>query len=243
MTLPNDLVLVPGLGADAALYAPQKAAFGDSLHAINWIEPTHPGESFVSYARRLAQSLRERPGLRKPYWIGGISFGGMLAAEIAECCTTDVAGLLLIGGCTDSAEVAAPIRWFAGALRYIPIGPSMGLANHSIPAMMSWTQGLGEENSRLYEQVYARGSKRMLKWGAEAMRRWKRPARPHAPVFRAHGRLDYVIPLDERRLRPGVDLVVPDGLHLIHLTHARAVNRWIQRTIAARAHPGGTEWG
>src|SRR5690606_32770746 len=92
-----------------------------------------------------------------------------------------------------------------------------------------------EAQKRLYEQVYSRGSKHIFQWGAEAMRKWESSAVPRAPVFRAHGRLDFVIPIDHRLLRPGIDLVVPDGLHLISLSHPQAVNRWIQSTIARGA--------
>lgn len=233
-SLRNDLVLVPGLGADAGLYAPQKAAFGPSVHAINWIDPLTPSESLESYSRRLADAIRARPNLRRPFWIGGISFGGMIAAEIAECCTTDVAGLMLIGACTDRREVAAPIRWVAGLGRHIPVGPAMGMLNHIGPTIISWTQGLDADEARLYEQVYARGSKRLLQWGAEAMRQWESSAFPRAPVVRAHGRRDLVIPLNERLMRPGIDLVVPDGRHLINLTHATAVNRWISQRLNSR---------
>jgi pimeloyl-ACP methyl ester carboxylesterase len=135
--------------------------------------------------------------------------------------------------------VSPPIRWIAGLGRYIPVGPAMAMLNHIGPAIISWTQGLDPDATRLYEQVYARGSKRLLQWGAEAMRQWESSAKPRAPVFRAHGRLDFVIPLNEPLLRPGIDLVVPGGLHLIHLSHARAVNRWIERTIARGANRGG----
>lgn len=232
--LKTDLVLVPGLGADAGLYAPQVEAFGDSVHAINWIDPLSPDETLESYSRRMADAIRARPGVRRPFWIGGISFGGMIAAEIAECCTTDVAGLMLIGGCTDRREVAPPIRWVAGLGKYLPVGPTIGLLNRIGPSIISWSQGLDEEEAWLYEQVYSRGSKRLLQWGAEAMRQWETSAYPRAPIFRAHGRRDLVIPIREWRLRPGIDLVVPYGRHLIQLTHARAVNRWIERTIAER---------
>ncbi len=51
------------------------------------------------------------------------------------------------------------------------------------------------------------------------------------PTFRAHGSNDRVIPIHEQDMRPGVDLLVPGGKHLIHLTHATIVNRWIASKI------------
>ena len=230
---PNErsLVLIPGLGSDAALYEPQRRALGDRLISPSWIAPLSDDETLESYARRLADVIQAHPKLRRPFYVGGISFGGMLAAEIAECCGNDdggdVAGLFLIGACLRRSEIPAAFHVMARLGQYVPYGLGMGLLRRAAPAVIAPWMKLGPAEADLFAQVYSRGSVRLLKWGALAMHRWETSAVPRAPVYRAHGRRDTVIPILEDQMRPGLDLVVPDGQHLITLTHATAVNRWL----------------
>jgi len=222
----SSLVLIPGLGSDAALYEPQRRALGDRLVVPPWIPP-RPRETLESYARRLVEVIRADPRVVKPFFVGGVSFGGMLAAEIAECCAQDVAGLILIGGCTDKSEIPRVFDLLAILGQYLPTGLAMGLTRRAAPAVISWWQGLSPEDADLFASVYSRGDVSLLKWGADAMRRWSAAIVSPVPIYRAHGRRDIVIPIPERQMRPGIDLVVPDGRHLISLTHAAAVNAWL----------------
>src|SRR6185503_21033432 len=72
------LVLLPGLGADAALFEPQRAAF-PGLEVPPWLDP-HPGETLPAFAARMA----DRVGPTGPLVLGGVSFGGMVALEMAR---------------------------------------------------------------------------------------------------------------------------------------------------------------
>ena len=175
----------------------------------------------------MAEVIRADPRVAKPFFVGGISFGGMLAAEIAECCADDVAGLILIGGCTDKSEIPRIFDLLAIAGQHLPTGLAMGLTRRLAPAVISWWQGLSPENADLFASVYSRGDVSLLKWGADAMRRWNAAITARVPVYRAHGRRDIVIPMPEGQMRPEIDLVVPGGRHLISLTHASAVNAWL----------------
>ncbi len=230
----RSLVLIPGLGSDAALYRPQSHALGDRLIVPPWLDPLDADETLESYAHRLVDVIRADPKVVAPFFVGGISFGGMLAAEIAECCHEDVAGLILLGACTDKSEIPRIFDLVALAGPYVPTGLVMALTRRAAPAVISWWQGLSPEDADLFASVYSRGSVELLKWGARAMHRWGSAIVPQCPVFRAHGRRDIVIPIPEQKMRPGIDLVVPDGRHLINLTHAEAVNRWLLGVMDGR---------
>ena len=71
------LILLSGMAADARLFAPQRAAF-PGLVVPNWIEPL-PKEPLPAYAARLARLVD--PG--QPCLVGGASFGGLVALEMA----------------------------------------------------------------------------------------------------------------------------------------------------------------
>jgi predicted esterase len=72
------LILFAGMGADERLFAPQREAF-PQLVVPKWIEPV-PGESLAEYARRFAEYVD--PGVE--CYVGGASFGGFVALEVAR---------------------------------------------------------------------------------------------------------------------------------------------------------------
>src|SRR5438874_871766 len=71
------IILLPGMAADDRLFRFQLAAL-PSLIIPPWIEPDGR-ESLGAYARRLARCID--PG--GPCFVGGASFGGMVALEMA----------------------------------------------------------------------------------------------------------------------------------------------------------------
>jgi pimeloyl-ACP methyl ester carboxylesterase len=72
------VVLLPGMAADERLFEPQRRAF-PNLIVPPWIEP-EPCEPLAAYARRMAARLNSSDLLL----IGGVSFGGIVALEMAD---------------------------------------------------------------------------------------------------------------------------------------------------------------
>lgn len=223
-------MLIPGLGADAGLFRPQREFFGNRLVVPPWIE-AEPEESLSSYARRLGRTL----DLPRPFWIGGISFGGMMAAEIAEERPDDIAGLVLIGACTDRRQITLPFRLAAKLGPRLPRGIVRGMLNRVVPTLFAAAEGVSNDPlaTSVLDEVAYRTDVSQLTWGARAIANWTGGAEPKVPTFRAHGRSDAVIPMRESDFRPGVDLVIEGGRHLIHLTHHEIVNRWIASKLDA----------
>src|SRR4051794_30719168 len=75
---PVPLILLSGMAADERLFAPQRAAF-PHLVVPAWIEPLAK-EPLPAYAARLARQVD--PG--RPCIVGGASFGGLVALEMAH---------------------------------------------------------------------------------------------------------------------------------------------------------------
>lgn len=106
------LLLLPGLGADERLFA-RLGTLCVPIVAARLPAP-HTNEPFTTYALRVAAELDLRP----EDWIGGCSFGSLVAADIAR--RRPVAGLVLIGGGLSSAAVTTPIAWLARLTRHLP---------------------------------------------------------------------------------------------------------------------------
>ena len=70
------IYLISGLGADARVFGELDLPGYEWKH-LDWIEPV-PGESLASYAYRLSGPIRDLNPV-----IIGVSFGGMVAAEMA----------------------------------------------------------------------------------------------------------------------------------------------------------------
>lgn len=213
MPQPFHLMLLPGLGADARLFGPQRTAFPD-LEVPRWIDPRGQ-ERLVDYAGRLAANLRPP----RPLVLGGVSLGGMVAWELARHLNPDA--LVLIATCRTPRSIA---RWFrlCGA-----VGGRMPevLIERSKPFSVLTAgrlSGAGP-HAALCMRMYCDSNPRFVRWASRAVLDW-RPS-PSAPcrVFQIHGARDRVIPA---RGVPA-DLVVPGGGHLINLTHADVVNRFI----------------
>ena len=82
------------------------------------VTPDHaepmPGETLIQYAARIANRLNIQPS----DIIGGISFGGMLAGEIAR--QRHVAGLILLGSCLQPGRLPGLYQWLERLGRFIP---------------------------------------------------------------------------------------------------------------------------
>jgi pimeloyl-ACP methyl ester carboxylesterase len=224
MTAPR-LVLVPGLGADSRLFAPQFEAF-PGLEVPPWIPP-RDRETLRDYAARLAASVR--PGR---VVIGGASFGGMLATEMAR--HLDAAAVIQIGSCRHPSQIS---RAFVSMERNSRVAPDMviraGLA--LAPGVIDRVLGPVTREQRDVLLAMAREiAVPFIRWAARAIMEW--PGAPEAhgavPVVAIHGTRDRVIPF--RRIRAAGEVEAIDGAgHVPSLTHGEAVNAFIRRVLAS----------
>jgi len=214
------ILLLSGMAADERLFAPQLAAF-PALCVPGWIEPL-PAESLRAYAARMARLID--PGC--PCIVGGASFGGMVALEMAPFLHADAC--LLIGSVRSSDELS----WRWRALRPLAtLGPrALGLSA-ALAARLSapWLkQGTVRRLMRLSQPQAA-----FVRWAMCAVVRWRpSPATRRVKVFQIHGEADRTLPA--HRTRP--DVVVPAGAHALSLTSASAVTEFIRQCVERSAH-------
>ena len=210
------LVFVPGLAADGSVFAPQKAMF-PQLVVPPWLPPEHD-ESLQDYARRMAESVRSP----SKCILGGTSFGGMLALEMARF--LDPQAIVLIGSARRPSElpkIAKTWREWRMAVDYFPLTPvqwGVGVLKHT----RRWKPLLADVASQ-----FRNADRELLRWSFRKILGWQNEPRVDCPVYRVHGDRDRVIPIE------GVDAdeVVEGGGHVITLSHPAQVNAFIQRCI------------
>lgn len=215
------LVLVPGLGADARLFEPQRHAFPD-LITPEWLVP-RKAESLVEYAGRLAESVQERVPRGHPLVLGGVSFGGMLAVEMARHLRPST--VVQIASALSPKEIFPALRTAAMAGRFLPA--SIGERSHSLAKVFIRQLGpMKTQDRKFLESMIDAVPFSFVQWAGRAIVEWP-GARPDCRLFRIHGDMDKVIPLQQQE----IDLVISRGGHVPNVSHADEINAALSRVL------------
>jgi pimeloyl-ACP methyl ester carboxylesterase len=216
MTTP--IILLSGMAADGSLFAAQQQAF-PQLRAPAWIDPM-PEESLRDYAARFARMLD--PGC--PCIVGGASFGGIVALEMAQH--------LQARACVLISSVRSPreLPWWYRICRPMALldPDALGLVAAGIGRFSAPSIGRGTARNlrRLSEPSSA-----FLRWATWAVLRWQPSVRRRlVPICQIHGDADRTFPV--RLTRP--DVIVQDGGHLLTVTHASVVNEFVRHVLETR---------
>jgi len=215
--VPNQLpiLFLSGMAADERLFASQVATFPE-LRVVPWVPPADH-ESLTQYAARLARIVD--PGV--PCIVGGASFGGVVALEMAP--HLQARACLLIGSVRSPKGIPwrwrllRPLAWF---------GPE-------------WLGRLGASAAFMGRPLVSRGTIRRLerlsransgfeRWAICAILRWRpSPEIRKVKVYQIHGSADSVLPA---RRSEDVE-IVPGGPHALTLFASKYVNAFIERAI------------
>ena len=207
------------MGADQRLFQPQRA-LPYPLITPRWIEP-EADERLPDYARRMASRI-DWPDR---FVLGGVSFGGMVAAAL----TADLqpAGLVLIATCLSSRSIPTAY-WFVNALSKAIPRPIIGASARLPQRFLDLFSGFDTAQRRLLADMLADVSAKSLRRMAEVVRLWPGAESLTCPRLWIHGADDPVIPV--RKVQP--DVVIPGAGHLVNWTHAERVNEEIARFVA-----------
>jgi pimeloyl-ACP methyl ester carboxylesterase len=208
------LLMIPGLGADARLFEPQRAVLPE-LEVLEWI-PARGEESFEAYAARLAERIPRDP----PPVLVGVSMGGMIAVQVAE--RLGARGVVLVSSCTSRRAIniaAYPIEWIS---RPLPDRALDRLRRSRIAGRVIF----GQHSPRQREQLMAMlvdTPLPFLRWAGRAILRWRGPGQITVPIRQIHGKRDRVIV----PYRVRADRWIAGGGHLLNITHPAEVNEFI----------------
>lgn len=212
-------ILLPGMGADERLFGPQRA-YGFEFEVPHMPVP-RPEEDLPAYAARIKELL----DLTGPCVVGGMSFGGMVASELAMICQARCA--ILIATCRGTSAIPRYYWWVNRLGRFLPDG-LVRMRCGASSRIMGKLESLNTEQRELIRAMSASVPVPSLRGAGRMILTWAgRPTLP-CPNWHIHGDRDVIIPL--KGVQP--DEVVPGGGHLINLTHAEQVNRFIERCLS-----------
>ena len=211
------LALFSGLGISHNLYAPQRRLSGVRVEMVPWLA-VEEHETLGHYAHRLAATIHPRP----PLFLGGVSFGAMLALEAASVLCPG--GVFNIAGARSGSAVSPLVKLtctVAGSMS----DSMIQLAMRGAGLLLRMTGRPDRAQRRFLLDLADTSLPWLTRWGCESMLEWRAPRDLACPVHHIHGERDHMIPL--ANVRRDVDVIVPGGGHIINVTHASIVNRFI----------------
>ena len=209
------VVMLPGMGADARLLEPQRKAFPE-MYVPPWIPPAC-GETLPEYATRLAATIPQRPLV-----LGGVSLGGMLAYEMAR--HLQPSAVVLVASCRSSRRLRTLLRAGRWLAPWVPCAAVRGV-QWLTPPLAAMLLSLPQETKRLCVTMFRDADAEFVRWALQAIAAWDPPSLEGIPVRHIHGDNDWLIRPDD------ADERIRDGSHLINLSHADAVNRFLQKVV------------
>lgn len=216
------LYFISGLGADARAF--QRIQFSkpiDIVH-IQWIEPESK-ETFDHYCRRLAVQIDET----KDFSLVGLSFGGMIAIELAKFLKPKK--IILISSITNRNQLPLLYRMI-GMLKLHRLLPGSLLKKPTF--LMYWLFSLRKEDEKQLLSDFLKDiSPNYLKWAIDQVLTWKNTFTPEH-LFHIHGDKDRALPC--RLTNP--EKVVAGAGHFMVFTHAKEVSEYLEQTCLV-THP------
>jgi pimeloyl-ACP methyl ester carboxylesterase len=200
---------ISGLGADRRVFYKIQLPSRYQPVYLEWISPL-PNENFSDYAKRFSKLIQPD----EDFILIGLSFGGILASEIAKI--TKPKKLIIISSLSCYKE----LPWYfklAGKLRLQKmISPSLYKQATIINRFMG--TGNKEMKNIVYDYVRKTDSE-FIRWSLNAILNWSQLDKlPN--LIHIHGSNDHLLPLRF----VNADYIVRNGGHLMVMNKANEVN-------------------
>jgi len=206
---------ISGLGADKRVFEALDLTWCEPVF-VSWIKPLRQ-ESLIDYAGRLRQQINDPTPV-----VVGISFGGILAAEMLR--TDPSMRVILLASVQNSQQLP---RWYRLG-KYLPlyrILPRFLLLPGGI--MGQWLFGARSVLARqTFKQIVQNTDIDFVRWAIWSILHWK-SATDLLPLIHIHGTKDRILP------RPaGVTAdMIQGGGHLLPLEYPAIISQLLKKYI------------
>lgn len=206
---------ISGLGADRRVFSFLDLGFCEPVF-IDWIKPEKK-ETLQSYALRLRSLIPEEAPV-----IVGISFGGMLATEIAKADAATTAILLA------SSKTSGEIPGYLRAVRFFPFYKWLPapLLRHSSWVVKFITGKNAPKQKKLILDIIRDSDMNFVKWAMTAIVHWQNRIIPQN-VVHIHGTADRILPYS----RVKADYTVAGGSHVLTLDQSEEISALLKMLV------------
>jgi pimeloyl-ACP methyl ester carboxylesterase len=211
----KEVYFITGLGADNRSFKFLDLSFCEPVF-IQWVLPM-PYESLSSYAERLFAQINDEQAT-----IVGLSFGGMLATEIAK--NHPQTKVIIIASAKTYKEIPAYLRFW----RHFPIYKlhSQKVKNYSGQFVLSILGSKGEAQKKLQRDILKDSDPTFTKWAMDAIVNWRNTIVPKN-ITHIHGSADKLLPY--RYVK--ADYTIAGGEHVMIMDVADEVSALLKKLI------------
>lgn len=206
---------ISGLGADERAFSQLDLSFCEPVY-LPWIVPEIE-ETLAHYAGRISKGITADNPI-----IVGLSFGGMIAIEIAK--QRPVKKLILIS----SAKTWHEFPLWLIALRYVQVHKLVkaNLLKH-LNSFAYRLMGVEERADKvLFKRMFIESDDRIVDWSVNSIIHWTNEKYP-SNLTHIHGTKDILLPYS----RVKADIAVEGGEHLMPLIQPELVSDLLQSLI------------
>jgi pimeloyl-ACP methyl ester carboxylesterase len=216
--LKETIYLISGLGADEQIF--QNIDFGSfTPKHIKWIEPIK-NEMLKSYALRLSVQIETENPI-----ILGVSFGGMLAVEIAKY--IDCQQIILISSAQTKHEIPLIYR-ILGQLKLHKLVPIKLFKQANV--LTYWFFGMQTQNEKaLLKSILHDTDSTFLKWAIHSIVNWDN-IETIDKIVHFHGEIDRILPIQNIKR---TDFRIAAGGHLMIFNQADTISRELKNILKA----------
>ncbi|MGY4385956.1 pimeloyl-ACP methyl ester carboxylesterase [Pedobacter sp. UYP24] len=211
------IYFVSGLGADSRAF--RKLVFPKQFELVhlNWISALR-NESLVAYAERLSLGI----DTSNPFYLVGLSFGGMLATEIAKKLYPIHTFLI------SSTPVYKDLPWYFKAAGSIALQRAIpeALLKSGNTIGLKFLGAKTTDERKLLKQLVLDSDPAFIKWAMSCILNWRNNERP-GNLTHIHGTADNILPI--KYTHP--DFVIKGGGHFMVYANAKEIMEIIIATI------------
>ena len=217
----NIIYCLSGLGADERLFSRLHLP-GYKLRALHWTK-YKPIDNLVSYAYRMSEQIQEANPM-----ILGVSFGGMLAVEIAK--KLKASKVLLVSSLLSANDLPFYYRW-AKDLALTSLIPGDLICSPT--ELTDYLFGVeGEEDKALLHDYLIKADPAFIKWALKSILEWENDEFPTG-VIHIHGTSDRVIPIPDH-----VHFKVEEGGHMMVFNKAEEISVLLMKALSSEQQSG-----
>lgn len=184
---------------------------------LDWIAPLQH-ESLPDYSVRLSDSIIND----EEFILIGLSFGGMVASEIAR--KKKPVKTIIISSLASSAE----LPWYFKRAGQLGLHKALPVNFLKVATLLNRVVGAGspEDKAVIYHYI-KNADPYFIRWSLNAIVNWNQPERL-PDIVHLHGDKDHLLPA--RFTRP--DFIIKNGGHLMVLNRAGEVNRILSEVLS-----------
>jgi len=210
------LYIFSGLGVDERVFKDLDFT-GFNITFITWIKP-EINESMGGYAKRLTGQIHTKNPI-----LVGLSFGGMMATEVAKL--IPVEKIILIA----SAKIYKEIPFYFRLGGHLKLHKALPAQLLKCPNFISyWFFGVkNKEHKALLAEILNDLDTDFLKWAIDKIVCWKNQ-KIHSNIIHIHGDNDYILPL--RYIN--CNYIVNGGGHFMTVDKAKQLSQLLHKILS-----------